>query len=350
MKIVLFAQGLINRAGIERMTVELSNLLSDKENQVTIILIEPYKIDLAPYLIFKSVNIISLNSTFSGISLNISNIFKLRKHLKQISPDVLITVATPLTRISIPAVTGMKVKHIAWEHFNLFAGSKLGSIWKIISTYFVDKTVVLTEEDAKNYCDSKARNIVSISNFSTIYTNPPSKLSTKVLLAVGRHSHQKGFDLLLDAWSKSEVGDWKLKIVGSGALMQDNIQKAQELGIKDSVIFVDNTANIVEEYQNASCFILSSRYEGLVMVLIEAKMMGLPCISFDCPTGPKEIIRDKIDGFLVKNGDIDALASTISQVITDNNLLAYGERARLDAINRYGAQMAFDKWNSIIKS
>lgn len=345
MKILIFAQSLVRRAGIERMTVDLANLLSESHD-VEIGLIEEFNEQNSPYTINNTITVFSLKSSFNDP--NIGNIRKLRKYIKLKSFELIITVTTPLVRITAPAIIGMNIHNIAWEHFNLYAGSRIGRLWKILSTYLVNKTVVLTEEDANNFRSNKARNIVVIPNFTNIHKYNPSKLSSKILLAVGRHSHQKGFDMLLKAWSKAQNHNWKLKIVGSGDLLQEHIKLAQKLRVDTSVIFVENTSNIVEEYQNASCFILSSRYEGLVMVLIEAKMMGLPCISFDCPTGPREIIQDKIDGFLVNNGDVDAMASMITEVLSKKDLSTYGLFAREDAIKRYGPKIALQKWERIL--
>lgn len=347
MRIVLFAQGLTNRAGIERMTVELSNLLADYYD-VYIVLIEDFNRKDSPYIIDDKVNIVSLKSAFS--ILNVRNIFMLRAVLRNIAPNVVITVATPLVRISAPAVMGLGIRNIAWEHFNLYAGSRKGIYWKLLSTYLVDRTVVLTNADARNFRNRKCKNIVVIPNFTSIERNIPSKCNSNIILAVGRHANQKGFDLLIKAWAKANVFEWKLKIVGSGELKEKNISLAKELGVIDSIIFQDSTPEIVKEYQSASCFILSSRFEGLVMVMIEAKMMGLPCISFDCPTGPSEIIRDGIDGWLVDNGNISALAETIRLALSSRDVLRErGRMARVDALMRYSPDAIKNKWIELLE-
>lgn len=344
--VTLFAQGLVNRAGIERMTAALANLLADKY-EVSIVLIEPCPQDKIPYHVNESVKIVSFNSKFSG--LNLSNIKLLRKTLKELKTEVLITVATPLVRISAPAVAGLKIRNISWEHFNLYAGSKIGSCWKWLSTYMVERTVVLCEDDAVNFRKAKARNVTVISNFSSLgEENEPSECTEKTILAVGRHADQKGFDMLIKAWAKTEAKDWTLKIVGSGQLLEQNISLAKELGVYDRIIFQDATPDIVSEYRKASCFVLSSRYEGLVMVLIEARMMGLTCVSFDCPTGPREIIRNNVDGFLVPAEDIQALADKLTETLASSDLKKYGTLARQDAMQRYGLERAYEAWSEII--
>lgn len=352
-KVLLFCEALRNRAGIERMTVELANLLQ-VEYRVMIVTIDSFSEKGCPYIISDGVKVISLNSSFnkdfSSIkSLNVKNIRLFRKICKQEHPDVIVTVATPLVRISAPAIVGLGIKNIGWEHFNLFAGSRAGTWFKMAAPWFVDTTVVLTEADAVDYRKKKAPNIKVIPNFTSIGVNHPSKIENKVLLAVGRHSAQKGFDLLLKAWAKSRPDGWILNIVGDGELKVSNINLAQELGISDSVIFKPSTPDIANEFQNSSCFVLSSRYEGLVLVLIEAKMMGLPSICFDCPNSPREVIKDGVDGWLVPPEDIESLANEIELRLSNiENLKLAGEKARIDAIRRYSPQAIKGQWESIL--
>ena len=325
-KILLFCEALRNRAGIERMTVELANLLSE-DYKVSIVTIDLFKAEECPYAVSPKVKIMSLNSsfnkTFSSLkSLNIRNIRLFRKICKELYPE---------------------------EHFNIFAGSKAGTLFKSVAPWFVDKTVVLTEADAVDYRKKKAPDIIVIPNFTSIGSNNPSRIENKVLLAVGRHSEQKGFDLLLKAWAKSKPQGWFLTIVGDGKLKEDNIDLAEKLGISDSVIFKPSTPNIVEEFQNASCFVLSSRYEGLVLVLIEAKTMGLPSICFDCPNSPREVIRHGIDGWLVPSENIDALAKEIELRLKDiDTLRLAGEKARIDALKRYSPEAIKSQWENIL--
>lgn len=352
MKIILFCEALRNRAGIERMTVELANLLQSNF-ETSIVTIDPFVTAKCPYNINDNVRVCALNSSFnkSLFSPNLKNIRQFRKLILKEHPDVIITVATPLLRISAPATWGTNIKNIAWEHFNLYAGSKIGSVYKMIAPWFADQTVVLTEADAKDFKKVHAPRVIAIPNFTYIGKNEPSKCTEKILLAVGRHSRQKGFDLLLKAWAQVNAPGWKLKIVGSGELREENENLAKQLGISDNTIFVDTHSRIAEEFQNASCFVLSSRFEGMVLVLLEAKMMGLPCISFDCPNSPREIIRDGVDGWLVENGNITALASVLNSKLSClDKLQAAGHAARLDALDRYSPEKIKLMWLSIIKN
>ena len=225
----------------------------------------------------------------------------------------------------------------------------MGTLFKTVAPWFVNNTVVLTKEDEKDYRVNYAPRVLTIPNFTNIGENLPSKCEKKVVLAVGRHAPQKGFDMLIKAWAKTDAPGWKLRIVGSGEDKQKNEQLAKDLGVWERMEFVEAHPNIAQEFQNASCFVLSSRFEGLVLVVIEAKMMGLPCISFNCPNSPKEVIQDGKDGWLVPKEDIDALAKELTLRLSDLDALKKaGEEGRKDASERYSPDAVKNEWINLI--
>ena len=130
---------------------------------------------------------------------------------------------------------------------------------------------------------------------------------------MGRLSHEKGFDLLLAAWSIAVelLPEWSLRIVGDGQLREQLVRQASTLGIERRVIFAPFSGDPYSLYSECGIFVLSSRYEGLPFVLIEAMTCGAACISFDCPNGPREVIRPGVNGLLVPAERVDALASAI---------------------------------------
>lgn len=350
-KIILFCEALLNRAGIERMTVELANLLSSTYD-VTIVTVDPFSSQTCPFPIDNRVTVISLNSSFKKklFNSNKKTIKAFREIVTNIKPIAVITVATPLVRLSAPALRGLNIKNIGWEHFNIFAGSKLGTIFKLSASWRTNATVALTEADGRAYRKFFSPNVHVIPNFTSIGTNEPSKCENKVLLAVGRHAPQKGFDMLIRAWAKIYAPNWILRIVGSGEDKEKNEQLAKDLGVTERMEFKEATPEIVKEFQDASCFVLSSRFEGLVLVLIEAKMMGLPCVSFDCPESPKEVIRDGIDGWLVPPENVNALAEELSLRLSNlEDLKKAGKEARRDAITRYSPSAIKQLWINLIE-
>lgn len=349
-KIILVCEGLQNRAGIERMTVELANLLS-MECKVYIIVINSFSRATCPFHLSENVHVQSLDTKFKkGLcNLNLSIIKSLRRIFKNKRPKAVITVATPLVRLTAPACIGLRIKNIAWEHFNIYAGSRLGALFKIIAPWFVNNTVVLTQKDEKDYKKNHAPRVLTIPNFTTIGNNHPSMCDKKVLLAVGRHAPQKGFDMLIKAWARTKAPGWLLRIVGSGADKIKNEALVEELKVTTRIEFKDATPDIVKEYQDAACFVLSSRFEGLVLVLIEAKMMGLPSICFDCPNSPKEVVRNGIDGILVENGNINELAKVLTAQLSNlERLKEMGTEARIDALKRYSPEAIRDLWINLL--
>jgi glycosyltransferase involved in cell wall biosynthesis len=139
---------------------------------------------------------------------------------------------------------------------------------------------------------------------------------------MGRLSHEKGFDLLLESWSiaSRQLCDWSLRIVGDGKMRDQLVQQAKTLGIENRVIFAPFSEDPFSLYSECGVFVLSSRFEGLPFVLIEAMTCGAACISFDCPNGPREVIRNGTNGLLVPAERVDVLASAMVK-LGENPLL-----------------------------
>jgi glycosyltransferase involved in cell wall biosynthesis len=135
----------------------------------------------------------------------------------------------------------------------------------------------------------------------------------KEILAMGRLSHEKGFDLLLEAWSLAveRLPDWSLRIVGDGKMRGELVQQASRLEIEDQVTFAPFSEDPFSLYSECGVFVLSSRFEGLPFVLIEAMTCGAACISFDCPNGPREVIKNGVNGVLVPAEKVEALANAM---------------------------------------
>src|SRR5690606_35159141 len=144
-----------------------------------------------------------------------------------------------------------------------------------------------------------------IYNASDLKCEFPVNLQARRFLAIGRLTPQKGFDLLLNAWAqlKGRREGWSLRIVGSGEEQQALERQIQQLADPESVELLPATSGVVEHLAAASAFVLSSRYEGLPVVLLEALSCGLACIAFDCPTGPGEVLGGQSNG-LVPAGDV----------------------------------------------
>lgn len=213
-----------------------------------------------------------------------------------------------------------------------------------------DRFVVLTEED-KSYWGNLP-NITVIPNARTFYPERPAALENKRVIAVGRYTYQKGFERLLAAWVEVNrvFPDWKLDIIGDGE-ERDKLQKQVDMtGLSDSVTLSMPTGHIEQVYQEASIVALSSRYEGLPMILLEAQAYGLPIVAFRCKCGPADIIDNGVNGILIPEGDVHGLAEGIKTLITDETLRKQMGACAREASTRYSEEVVMRKWTELFSS
>ena len=230
----------------------------------------------------------------------------------------------------------------------LFAKLWMSSLVKQLKR--LDRFVVLTEEDKLAW--PELQNVSVIPDPLSFVPTAQSTLGVKRVIAVGRYVYQKGFDLLLQAWAKIECKcpDWMLVVYGDGDKTPYE-QMMQNLGIDASRCLLNGpTTDIQREYVNSSLFVFTSRFEGFGMVLVEAMACGLPVVSFACPCGPKDIVRDGEDGFLVENGNIDELVQQLMKLMVDHRLrTAFARHAQQNA-QRFNIEQTALRWKSVFES
>lgn len=208
----------------------------------------------------------------------------------------------------------------------------------------LDSFVVLSEEDKGNWSDIGK---VCVIPDPLSFCHPlKSDLVSKRVIAVGRYTYQKGFDLLLQAWSKIEkkASDWSLAIYGDGD-QRDYYNIISKLGISaERCHLYESTKDIQKEYSKSSLFVFSSRYEGFGMALVEAMSCGLPVVSFACPCGPRDIISDGNNGFLIKPGDIDSFSNSMLLLMTDTALRERMSDKALHSVDKYLLSSVMERW------
>ena len=217
----------------------------------------------------------------------------------------------------------------------------------------LERLVVLTDADKAAWEKAGCTNVTVIPNPCSLDGQKVSIKSakSKTILAVGRLHEQKGFDLLLQAWKPIEktYSDWSLRIVGEGPKRAELEAQIESQGLK-RVVLAGATNNVLDEYEAASIFVLSSRYEGLPLALIEAMWCGLPCIAFDCPQGPAELLAED-RGWLVPNGDIAELTAQIAYALSHpEEALKRAQKAQSFAQTTYSEAAIMPQWVQLIES
>ena len=215
-----------------------------------------------------------------------------------------------------------------------------------------DRFVVLTDED--NGYWGELPNMVTISNPSLFKAERISDTSRHRVIAVGRLDYQKGFDRLLKAWEtvckQEDLKDWTLDIYGKGEGEESLQKQIQDDGMAGRAFLKGTTSDIAAEFADSAFIAMSSHYEGLPMVLIEAMTCGLPAVSFACKCGPRDIIRDGINGLLVPDGDCVALAKAMMKVMRDDTLRRSMGTEALKVREKYNEDVIMAQWISMFES
>lgn len=281
----------------------------------------------------------------------------LSKYLMKVRPDITVSVIRREINFINDIPDGSKKIgeiHFNKLHYRVFEKSYLPSfvnhyITKIWKSRLDDQIrrlnhfVVLTSGDVKNWKD--VNNLSVIPNPIVGFPTVISSCSSKHAIAVGRYSREKGFDMLISAWKivNQKYPDWHLDIFGAG-----NSYAYQDLANKESLSSAVHChqadSDIFSRYAESSIFVLSSRFEGFGLVIIEAMATGLPVVSFRCPSGPEDIITDGKDGILVENGNIEKLAESIIYLIENEDVRKkYGQSGRESAF-RYHEERIMGFW------
>lgn len=348
MKKICFFSGDITRSGgTERVGIMIANGLLERGFNITIISLEE-KRETPFFFINESINryVIKCNNKKNYFTI----INKLLKIIKKNEIDILIDIDGILDIYSLPCKLFSRVKVISWEHFNFYQtlGNRLRKPIRKLAGRYADKIITLTEQDTKFYKD----NLNLKSQIDYIY-NPISNnyiydhdLNAKTIISVGRLTYQKGFDMLVEVAKNILVkhNDWKWIILGEGEDRELLESKINEYKLKDRLILQGNVKNVDDYYIKSSFFVLTSRFEGLPMTLLEAKKYKLPIISFDCKTGPSELIINNVNGYLIKEFDLLELEKKINKLIENQNILEEFTENSLINLEKFSYNKIISKW------
>ena len=274
--------------------------------------------------------------------------------LMQICPNIAVVAGIGFYRYIERARKKLKIKTIAWEHFCLSAYN-LPQINKSrrLAVKKADKLIVLSDGDLLAYQQKypKAVNLMRIYNPIAFDITNNIDINNKVIVAAGRYVYEKGFDMLIEAWKEiaHQVGDWEIRIFGEG-IDRNNLQKQIDTYNLKNIKLCGYAQSLDKEYEKASIFCLSSRYEGWGLVLVEAQAKGLPCISFDCKNGPREIIEDGVNGFLIKANDTEEFAKKLLFLIQSKETRQLFSCNSQKALHKFKTENIINEWNGLIKT
>ncbi len=375
MKIVYTIAGTYRPAGMERVLADKTAWLCAHGYEVVVVTTEqkgrPSAFEMDP-----SIRMIDLgigyedNNGGSFFSKLIKYPFKQHKHrrllsalLKKEKADIVDSMFCN-DESFLPKIKDGS-KKVLEVHFSRFKRMQYGrkGIWAIADKYRsgqdlkhiskFDRFVVLTEED-KTYWGNLP-NMVVIQNSISGRAEKPSSLDSRTVVAVGRLSYQKSIDRLIEAWkivcdSLGKDHGWKLRLVGDGEMRQPLEEQVNLLGLSDVVEFSGVVKDVDSVYSNASILALSSRYEGLPMVLLEAQAHGVPAVSFACKCGPRDVITDGVNGFLVDEGNIVGLADALCSLMTNPDKLKSMGKASYEDSARWSREAIMTKWDNLFRS
>ena len=294
-----------------------------------------------------------------GLANNLHRIRILRRAIKSTTPDVVVSHILSTNIITIMAVGRMSIPVIVVEH-NDPGMNPTGRIWETLRrrTYpRARKLVSVSQGVDKQFSWLSAERRTVIHNPLALPENAPAfdkqmDTSRNWIASMGRLTRQKGFDLLLQAFAKvtAKHPDWRLLIIGEGPLRGELEELRNKLGLAEVVSFAGLVAHPSAPLRKAKLFVMASRFEGFPYAALEAMASGLPVIYTDCPSGPREIIRDGIDGLLVPNADVPALAAAMDRLMSDA-----AERERLalrapEVLGRFGEDRIIAQWEALFEA
>ena len=376
MKIVYVFSTLAKTGGTERIITEKANYYAEKFGyDITIINCLQHSGDDNHFFLSKKVKQINIGIPFytqykykypkrlwKKWTLDKQIKKNIERYVQIINPDFLIGISFFYANIvstikcrAVKIIECHEAKTFTHSNFN-HSRSLLSSLFQEVWRHFYFRTIeqnadiiiTLTEGDKLQW--KKAKHIEVIPNFSTMPITKYSDGVTKRVISVGRLEKEKGFYRLIDIWKDVvyKHPDWSLDIFGEGKLKDDlenriKSSKVRNLNLRES------TLDISKEYANSSICVVTSYYEGFSLVLLEAMRHGLPCIAFDCPFGPRSIINDNINGFLINDNDTRLYAEKLCLLIENENLRKKFSKAAIEKSSSFDTESIMQRWKNLFE-
>lgn len=376
MKIFYIYTALVTKGGADRVITEKANWLAEHGHDVTVV--TDTQLGRKPiFPLSQKVRLIDLNIDFSKEYGHVFIVrsylyYQLMRHyrkeiedlLMQEKPDIVISLLGREISFLTKIKDGSKkigeahtTKHFL-RNFHLLENKNV--YFKYLTKFFrwsmdrqvkkLDALVVLTQQHVADW--NRETPIYVIPNSLPFYPKEASTCDSKRAIIVGRYTEAKGYDYMIEAWRvvHSKYPDWTIHTYATGEDEYRIRQKIKDYDLQDTIIMNKPTDHIMDEYMKSSICVVSSKFEGFSMVLIEAMACGLPCVSFDCPYGPRNIIRDGEDGYLVEYLNTQTLADKICKLIEAPELRKkMGQAGRINVL-RYSKDAVMQQWENLFHS
>lgn len=378
MKIIYCIPQLYRPGGIERIVTIKANYLAEVFGYDVAIVVADQKGKIPFYKLSDKVKVVDLGLDYDG-TLNMPiwkrimvrcrlhklHKEKLERFLLEQHPDITISTFTHEASFLPDIKDGSKKVlefHFCRRHKRKMADAFNFSFIKRMSYYFkcwqeeniiipkYDQFVVLTEED-RRYWKSKIPTVRHISNILPFAYEERAELNEKNVIAVGRLDAQKRFDRLIDIWARitKMYPDWHLNIYGQGTDRNKLQKQIENCDCKECITLHEPDPNIKHRYLESSIFCMTSAYEGLPMTLLEATGLGLPAICYDFTCGPKDVIKNGINGYLVKEGDEATFVQRLSELMDSAELRKSMGGKTYELSLKYGKERIMRQWMTLFK-
>lgn len=357
MKIIYLIEDFAVKGGAERIIAQKAGIMASRwGHDVTIVSI--YADDRPPAYPLNGVRLVSLGvpfavknsglarKTLSRMRVIMQAVARFNKAADSMRPDVIFFTLS-LGALILPFYRGMAKKvyesHLArqftpYHRFFCMMERK------------ADAVVCLTAGDASQY--RRSRNVLTIPNFISMPDAAVRDYGARRAVAVGRLERAKGFDILVTLWKDiaADCPDWRLDIYGEGPLHDALQRQITELGLDGKVRLCGRTERMMETYTEYSLHLMTSRFEGMPMTLVEAQACGLPSVTFDYDYGAREIVRHGITGLIVPQGDGAGFVSAVKKMMgSEQARRSYGTEARRQAA-RFSPDAVMDEWRRLLNS